>query len=87
MEEILQSILDGSYVPIPVRRKEILKPDGGVWKLGIPTVVDYVIQQAIAQKLHNIWESLFPGISYDYRTKWSVQRTIQKAEKYTEKGS
>ena len=71
MEEILQSILDGSYVPIPVRRKEILKPDGGVWKLGIPTVVDYVIQQAIAQKLHNIWESLFSGISYDYRTKWN----------------
>ena len=86
-KELLRSIRNGSYKPSPVRRKEIPKPDGGVRKLGIPTVVDRVIQQAIAQKLHNIWESLFSGISYDYRTKWSVQRTIQKAGKYTEKGN
>ena len=50
-EELLQSIRDGSYMPSPVRRKEIPKPDGGVRKLEIPTVVDRVIQQAIAQKL------------------------------------
>ena len=53
-EELLQSIRDGSYEPSPVRRKEIPKPDGGVRKLGIPTVVDRVIQQGIAQKLQNI---------------------------------
>lgn len=58
-EELLQSIRDGSYMPSPVRRKEIPKPDGGVRKLGIPTVVDRVIQQAIAQKLQSIWEPLF----------------------------
>ena len=50
-EELLHSIRDGSYMPSPVRRKEIPKPDGGVRKLEIPTVVDRVIQQAIAQKL------------------------------------
>ena len=50
-EELLQSIRDGSYMPSPVRRKEIPKPDGGVRKLEIPTVVDRMIQQAIAQKL------------------------------------
>ena len=50
-EELLQSIRDGSYMPSPVRWKKIPKPDGGVRKLGIPTVVDRVIQQPIAQKL------------------------------------
>ena len=62
--ELLQSIRDGSYMPSPVRRKEIPKPDGSVRKLGIPTVVDRVIQQAIAQKLQSIWEPLFSDSSY-----------------------
>lgn len=53
-EELLQSIRDGSYMSSPVRRKEIPKPDGGVRKLEIPTVVDSVIQQAVAQKLQSI---------------------------------
>lgn len=52
-DELLQSIREARYKPSPVRRKEIPKPDGsGVRKLGIPTVVDRVIQQAIAQQLH-----------------------------------
>lgn len=68
-EELLQSIRDGSYEPSPVRRKEIPKPDGGVRKLGIPTVVDRVIQQGIAQKLQNIWEPQFSDSSYGYRPK------------------
>ena len=53
-EELLQSIRDGRYMSSPVRRKEIPKPDGGVRKLEIPTVVDSVIQQAVAQKLQSI---------------------------------
>ena len=72
-EELLQSIRDGSYEPSPVRRKEIPKPDGGVRKLGIPTVVDRVIQQGIAQKLQNIWEPQFSDSSYGYRPKRSGQ--------------
>ena len=85
-EELLQSIRDGSYEPSPVRRKEIPKPDGGVRKLGIPTVVDRVIQQGIAQKLQNIWEPLFSDSSYGYRPKRSGQQAIQKVKEYAEAG-
>ena len=85
-EELLQSIRDGSYLPSPVRRKEIPKPDGGVRKLGIPTVVDRVIQQAIAQKLQSIWEPLFSDSSYGYRPKRRAQQAIQKVKEYAEEG-
>jgi RNA-directed DNA polymerase len=85
-EELLQSIREGSYKPNPVRRKEIPKPDGGVRKLGIPTVVDRVIQQAIAQKLQPIYEPLFSDGSYGYRPKRSAQQAIQKVKNYTEQG-
>ncbi len=55
-EELLKQIREGKYKPQPVRRKEIPKPDGGVRKLGIPTVIDRIIQQAIAQQLTPIFE-------------------------------
>ena len=63
-EELLESIRKGTFKPQPVRRKEIPKPDGGVRKLGIPTAVDRIIQQAIAQKLTPIYEPLFSDGSY-----------------------
>ena len=85
-EELLRSIREGSYTPSPVRRKEIPKPDGGVRKLGIPTVVDRVIQQAIAQKLQSIWEPLFSDSSYGYRPKRSAQQAIQQVREYAEQG-
>ena len=85
-EELLQSILAGSYIPSPVRRKEIPKPDGGVRKLGIPTVVDRVIQQAIAQKLQRIWEPLFSESSYGYRPQRSAQQAIRQVKRYAEQG-
>ena len=85
-EELLRSIRDGSYMPSPVRRKEIPKPDGGVRKLGIPTVVDRVIQQAIAQKLQSIWEPLFSDSSYGYRPKRSAQQVIRRVKEYAEHG-
>ena len=86
-EELLQSIRDGSYKPNPVRRKEIPKPDGsGVRKLGIPTVIDRVIQQAVAQQLQSIFEPLFSDGSYGYRPKRSAQQAIQKVKEYAEQG-
>ena len=84
--ELLQNIREGSYMPSPVRRKEIPKPDGGVRKLGIPTVVDRVIQQAIAQKLQSIWEPLFSDSSYGYRPNRSAQQAVWQVKRYAEQG-
>ena len=83
-EELLDSIRRGTYKPQAVRRKEIPKPDGGVRKLGIPTVIDRIIQQAIAQQLVPIYEPLFSDDSYGYRPKRSAQQAIQKVKWYAE---
>lgn len=84
--ELLQSIREGKYNPSPVRRKEIPKPDGGVRKLGIPTVVDRIIQQAIARQLQPIYEPLFSDASYGYRPKRSGQQAVRQVKKYAEQG-
>ena len=85
-EELLGGIRSGKYKPQPVRRKEIPKPDGGMRKLGIPTVVDRVIQQAIAQQLTPIFEPLFSENSFGYRPGKSAQMAIQKVKEYAEQG-
>lgn len=85
-EELQESIRSGKYKPQPVRRKEIPKPDGGVRKLGIPTVVDRVIQQAIAQQLTPIFEPHFSDNSFGYRPGKSAQMAIQKVREYAERG-
>ncbi|THF72427.1 group II intron reverse transcriptase/maturase [Cohnella fermenti] len=82
---LLQSIREGHYKPSPVRCKEIPKPDGsGTRKLGIPTVVDRVIQQAIAQQLQPLFEPLFSEGSYGYRPGRSAQQAIRKVKTYAE---
>lgn len=85
-EELSDTIRQGRYKPQPVRRKEIPKPDGGVRKLGIPTVIDRIIQQAIAQQLVPIYEPLFSDDSYGYRPNRSAQQAIQKVKQYAEQG-
>ena len=85
-EELLELIRSGKYKPQPVRRKEIPKPDGGIRKLGIPTVVDRVIQQAITQILTPIYEPLFSEGSYGYRPNRSAQTAILKVKEYAEEG-
>ena len=85
-EELLEQIRSGKYKPQPVRRKEIPKPDGGVRQLGIPTVIDRVIQQAIAQQLSPIFEPKFIDGSYGYRPNRSAQQAIQKVKEYVEEG-
>lgn len=84
---LVNSIREGRYKPSPVRRKEIPKPDGGgVRQLGIPTVVDRMIQQAIAQQLQPIFEPQFSDGSYGYRPKRSAQQAVQRVKAYAEEG-
>ena len=85
-EELLESIRGGWFKPNPVRRKEIPKPDGGVRKLGIPTVIDRIVQQAIAQVLTPIYEPQFIDGSYGYRPNRSAQMAIGKVKEYAEQG-
>lgn len=85
-KEIRQSIFEGKYKPQAVRRVEIPKPDGGVRQLGIPSVVDRVIQQAIAQELENIFEPEFSPNSYGFRRGKSAHQAIEAAREYIEEG-
>jgi group II intron reverse transcriptase/maturase len=84
---IKQDILDGKYCPQPVKRVEIPKPDGnGVRKLGIPTVLDRVIQQALYQELVFTFEATFSNNSYGFRLGRKAQQAVWKAQKYIQEG-
>lgn len=86
-ESLRQQLLEGKYKPQPVRRVEIPKPDGGVRQLGIPTVVDRMIQQAIAQVLSPIFEKEFSGSSYGFRPGRSARQAIEQASVYMQEGN
>jgi len=85
-KDIRQEVLKGNYKPSPVRRVEIPKPGGGVRLLGIPTALDRVIQQAIAQVLIPIYEEKFSDSSYGFRPKRSARQAVEKARKYIQSG-
>ena len=85
-ESIRQSILKGSYIPQSVRRVEIPKTDGGVRQLGIPTVLDRFIQQAIAQVFNSIFDEGFSANSYGFRPGRNAHQAIQAARIHIEEG-
>lgn len=84
--KIRAALLDGTYQPLPVRGKEIPKPDGGVRLLGIPAVIDRVIQQAISQVLGCIWEPVFSDSSFGFRPGRSQHDAIVHVKSLIEQG-
>src|SRR5881398_1811972 len=83
---IRSQLLEGTYQPQPVRRVEIPKPDGGVRKLGVPCVVDRLIQQALLQVLQKQWDRTFSDNSYGFRLGRSAHQAVAKAQQYIAEG-
>ena len=85
-EELLESLISERYKPKAVRRVEIPKPDGGKRMLGVPTVIDRMIQQAIVQVLQPMYEPFFSENSYGFRPKRSAQQAMKQALEYYNEG-
>lgn len=86
IDELIDSLLDGYYIPSPVRGVEIPKHGGGKRQLGIPTAVDRMVQQAILQVLTPILERQFSDSSYGFRPGRSAHQAINKASEYVKEG-
>jgi RNA-directed DNA polymerase len=83
---IRSHLLEGTYQPQPVKRVEIPKPDGGIRKLGVPCVVDRLIQQALLQVLQERWDPTFSKHSYGFRPGRSAHQAVAQAQQYIAEG-
>src|SRR3954469_9911162 len=83
---IRSQLLSGTYQPQPVKRVEIPKPDGGVRKLGVPCVVDRLIQQVLLQVLQKRWDPTFSEHSYGFRPGRSAHQAVAQAQRYIAEG-
>ena len=84
--KIRGQLVDGTYVPSPVKRVEIPKPGGGIRQLGIPTVLDRFIQQALLQILQQEWDETFSESSFGFRPKRSAHQAIKRSQEYLKRG-
>ena len=83
---VKKALLDGRYVPQPVRRVDLPKPNGGVRTLGVPTVVDRLIQQALHQVLQPLFEPTFSEGSYGFRPGRGAHQAVRRAQAYIREG-
>ena len=84
--KVRADLLAGTYQPLPVRRKEIPKPSGGIRLLGIPTALDRLVQQAVGQVLQQIWDPSFSASSYGFRPGRNQHQAIRRAQQYVVDG-
>ena len=84
--DIRAELQNGIYKPQPVKRVEIEKPGGGVRKLGIPTVLDRFIQQALLQVLQKLWDPTFSEHSFGFRPRQSAHQAVRRAQEYIAQG-
>jgi RNA-directed DNA polymerase len=84
--KIREQLMSGTYEPLPVKRVEIPKPGGGIRQLGIPTVLDRFIQQALLQVLQQDWDETFSESSYGFRPKRSAHQAIKRSQEYLKEG-